>query len=314
MRRVRPSLRRRSGRRPAQVVAPAARGRRPALLVLLALLIPAGCGAPPPTPTPVARPQPLPAQPRVLRARLPLPPVLRAQGGADDKPQADGLAGAWARVFVRANPGPFQYVAYEITARGSAGVMSHLRGMMGRRDAVIRTNLVSRARLRAVFQQLNALGAAQLLPPNRPTVVSLDRDDDRKWPDRSKVPIYELSFRLGKTERTVVIADPFRDPDPRYVAFINAVRGAVVRTVGDIGYHGATGAAGQTGYVHIDSVPGATVRLDGVLLPNRTPVLAFPTKPGPHTVVLENKALGLKRTFTVRVRAGRSTSLEVDLR
>ena len=245
--------------------------------------------------------------------RVPLPAVLEAAVTRTAAPVQDGLQGAWARVFLRANPGPFQYVAYEITARGDAGVMSHLRGMMGRRDAVIRTELVSRDRLRAVFAELKNLDAAGLRPPVKPVHVAKDADDERRWPDRSRVPVYELSYRYGGIEQTVVIAAPYRAADPRYARFINVVRAAVIGRVGHIGYHGTTGAQGP-GYLYVDSVPTATVTLDGVELPNKTPVLAFPARPGVHVVVLENKRKQLVRTFKVRIRAGRTTSLEVDLR
>ncbi len=247
------------------------------------------------------------------RRRVPLPAVLEAAVASPAAPAQDGLQGAWARVFLRANPGPFQYVAYEITARGDAGVMSHLRGMMGRRDAVIRTELVSRDRLRAVFAELKRVDAAGLLPPVKPVHLAKNVDDERRWPDRSRVPIYELSYRHGGIEKTVVVAAPYRAADPRYARFINVVRAAVIGRVGHIGYHGTTGAQGP-GYLYVDSVPTATVKLDGVELPNKTPVLAFPARPGVHVVVLENKRKQLVRTFKVRIRAGRTTSLEVDLR
>ncbi|MCO4760674.1 MAG: hypothetical protein KC502_04175 [Myxococcales bacterium] len=246
--------------------------------------------------------------------RLTLPAVLQESGGAADKSPNDGLQGAWARVFLRANPGPFQYVAYEITARGRAGVMSHLRGMMGRRDAIIRTELVPRAALREVFAALKALGAADLRPPPKPVHQATNADDDRRWPDRSAKPVYELSYRLGGVDRTVVIQSPYRSKDLRYARFINTVRAAVIARVGTIGYHGPTGEDGAAGYLHVDSVPTATVSVDGVRLPNATPVLAFALRPGTHHVVLENKRLGLVRTFKVRIRSGRTTSLEVDLR
>jgi len=267
------------------------------------------------------RPQPLtktqavekPVTP-AIRRRVPLPAVLEAGGGTAEVAKKDGLQGAWARVFLRANPGPFQYVAYEITARGSAGVMSHLRGMMGRRDAVIRTELVSRDRLRAVFTELQRLNAAGLRPPKRPVHVAKNADDDRRWPDRSSVPVYELSYRYAGVEHTVVVAAPYRSADPRYARFINVVRAAVVGRVGHIGYHGPTGAHGEAGYLHVDSVPTAKVFLDGVELPNKTPVLAFAARAGVHVLVLENKKHRLRRTYKVRIRAGRTTSLEVDLR
>ena len=252
----------------------------------------------------------------------------------DDKlPNDVALEDAWARVFLRSNPGPYQYVAYEITARGKAGVISHTRGTMGRKDPIMRTELIDREKLRRIMGRIRDIGAAKLVDPgplvtpedakkrgkkrkksgNKDVDAMLD-DDDKRWPEQSPVPIYELSYRLGGKTRQIVVADPYRSDDPRYARFINAVREEVVGTVGDVGWHGGTSSDAQAGYLFVDSVPSATVYVDGVKVPGKTPVFAYPTSAGKHTVVLENELHGLKRTFKVKVKRGVTTSLEVDLR
>lgn len=286
---------------------------------------------------------------RKPRRQLPsLPPVLMgklvgraqlAQAAVDKSlPTEAELDTAWARVFLRSNPGPFQYVAYEITARGNAGVISHTRGTMGRKDPIMRTELIDRPKLRQIMGRLRALDAASLVDPGplvspansapkparkSPRRRSKKRDakgddgddhDDTRWPDRSAVPVYELSFRLAGKTRTVVVADPYRSADPRYARFINAVRDEVIATVGDVGWHSGTSEDAKAGYLFIDSVPSADVWVDGVKLPEKTPVFAYAAAAGKHTVVLENEAQGLKKTFKVKVRRGATTSLEVDLR
>ncbi|GEM_PF-2820037 len=300
------------------------------------------------------------------KVKLPeLPPVLmgklmgRERLAVGGLPTDKELQGAWARVFLRSNPGPYQYVAYEITSRGKAGVVSHLRGTMGRKDPIIRTELIDRDKLRLIMGKLRDLGAASLADPG-PLVdpeesakrtaaspkgkkrrkpgkkgkngkngkkrkkagatkaigkqVDPDEDDEKRWPDASDVPIYELSYRLGGKHRNVVVADPYGSGDKRYALYINAVRASVIRTVGDIGWHAGTGSDASGGFLFIDSVPSSAVTVDGVKVPGVTPVFAYPTSPGKHTIVLENEAHGLKRVYKVQVRRGQTTSLEVDLR
>lgn len=247
-----------------------------------------------------------------------------AATAADDPALATDaeLADAWARVLLRANPGPFQYVAYEITARGPAGVASHVRGMMGRRDVVTRTELLPKDQLRRLLGKLRDLGALTLAHPPMPPVkapkpkpgAKVEPPDPLAGPSQSAVPVYELSFRLGGKENTFLVADPYAMADGRYGEFINAIREVSVRTAGDIGYHAPSGPSGQEGYLFIDSVPSARATVDGVLLDRETPILAYTVSPGPHTIVLENARLGLKREYKVRVQSGVTTSLEVDLR
>ncbi len=277
---------------------------------------PVESATPPPPPLPAALRPPSPA---TVAATSKLPTVAQ-------------LKGAWARVYLLSNPGPFQYVAYEVTSRGGAGVVSHLRGMMGRRDAIIRTELISRDRLATLMGALRDLGAADLPepPPLPGAEASKKAREARKGtlpevnesglrpradiPHQSEVPIYELSYRLGDKEKTVMIASPTLHPDPRFGRFITEVRRFVIASVGDIGYHGPTGPPSRRGFLFIDSVPGASVTVDGVALPDPTPVFAYAVSAGKHVVVLENKEHGLKQTYKVTVKPGMTTSVEVDLR
>ena len=258
-----------------------------------------------------------------------LPAPLRP--GAVAEQRSVGPATGWARVYVRANPGPFQYVAYELHARGSAAVASHLRGTLGRKDAVMRTELMSLPRFVAVRDRLRDLGAAELgpLPPADPHAVRVPEDGRRGpgcaadpdgvekktgLPCRSARPIYELSWQDGERGWTAAIADPYSHPDARYARFIDVVRQATLDAAGRVAFHPPTRVEGGTGFLFIDSVPGARVFVDGVELDEGTPVLSYPTSPGSHTIKLVNDKHGLTRSYKVRVEPRRTTSLEVDLR
>ncbi len=244
------------------------------------------------------------------------------------------LDDAWARVYIRANPGPFQYTAYEITPRGRAGPASQVKGMMGRKDVVTRLELLSRDRIRALFQSLVDVDALNLPHPPLPSVhtdatvqvkskkapkgdlglAGVQAPDPLQGPTHSAVPVYEVSIRLGGRENSFLVADPFAMADRRYAACVQLIRDLAIATAGEVSYAGPEGHEGADGYLFIDSVPGAQVQVDAMKLPDGTPILGYTVPAGDHTIILENKELGLKRSYKVRVQAGLTTSLEVELR
>lgn len=251
------------------------------------------------------------------------PAVALPQASTNSQLPSDAeLVESWARVQIRANPGPNQYLAYEVTARGTAGVVSHLRGFMGRKDVIANTELLSREKLRLLFGRLRDLGGLQLVS-QMPVVVEkkpLKKMDDNArraashGPERSDLPVFELSFRLGGRENTVLVQDPFALPDRRYAQFILAVRDLSIQVAGDIGYHAPTGRDGEQGYLFIDSVPSAKVWIDDVQLNEETPVFCYTLAPGVHVVRLRSDKHELQRDYKVKISPGQSSALEVDLR
>ncbi len=250
------------------------------------------------------------------------------------------LDDSWARLLVRANPGPYHYLSYEVTARGPAGVVSQVRGFMGRGDVITRTELVPKAELRRLFGYFRDLGAlawpgvvAPAAPVQRAVtplqtkakgkakraavaqtgLLEADRDP-ALGPARSSEPMVELSFRLGGQEKTVLLPSPLALADRRYARFVEVLRAMVMRVTGDIGYHAPLGAGDEKGYLFIDSQPSAEVSVDGTALGEATPILSYAVAPGVHMVVLENKRLGLRRETKVRVQAGLTTSVELELK
>lgn len=263
-------------------------------------------------------------------------PWLPADMTATQLPSDAELDDSWARVLLRANPGPFHYLSYEVTVRGPAGVVSHVRGFMGRGDVVTRTELVPKAEVRRLFGYLRDLGALEWsgvqLPwsapsPPAPAKAKAKRGkaaaqaglleagrDPSLGPERSVEPVVEVSFRLGGREKTLLLPSPLTLADRRYARFIEVLRAVAIRATGEIGYHAPLGQGGTAGYLFIDSQPSAQVTVDGVTLTDTTPILAYAVAPGVHTVVLENKRLGLRRETKVRVQAGLTTSVELELK
>lgn len=268
------------------------------------------------------------------------PPLLPADVTGTQLPSDADLSDCWARVLLRANPGPFQYLAYEVTDRGPAGVVTQVRGFMGRSDVVTRTELLPKAELRRLFAYLRDQGALDLptvLPRQAPVAEPAAAPPKGKpsrakskaaaqktgileagWdytlgPPRSAEPIYELSFRLAGRENTVLVPAPFGRADRRYARFIETLRALALRTTGEIPYHPPLGNAGVAGYLFIDSVPSASVSVDGTKLTDTTPIFAYAVAPGSHTVVLENARLSLRREVKVKVQAGMTTSVQLEL-
>jgi hypothetical protein len=286
--------------------------------------------------------------PAILAYLTVVPLAWAADPAAGGAPSAAGpaeisdaaLADAWARVLVRSNPGPYQYVAYEVTSRGVAGVASHTVGVMGRRDAIIKTELMAKAELKTLLQQLQQAGAWEL-PALAPPVVSTvkttaktskkvkkhkgkvvptpsviaaaEAPDPLQTPPQSAVPVYELSVRLGGKEHTILVTDPFGQNDRRYTQVLGLIRDAAIRTAGDIGFPGTTGSS-RPGYVYVDSVPSARVWIDGALAQETTPLLNWSLSPGKHTVEFEQPGQPTRKAFPVQIRPGLTTTLEVDLR
>lgn len=237
------------------------------------------------------------------------------------------LEDSWARVLLRANPGPYQYLAYEVTYRDHVGVVSHLRGFMGRTEVVSRTELLRGSdtrRLMGWLRDANMLDMPkpQLPPAAKSKLVRVKGkgksaptadEEARTGPPSSTVPIYELSFRLGGRENTLLVAEPFAQADYRYALFIETLRRVATQAAGSIAYQPPSGSMGAQGFLFIDSVPSAEVTIDGVAIGESTPVLSWAVAPGSHTIVLENKRLGLKQQTKVRVQAGLTTSVEIPL-
>ena len=243
-------------------------------------------------------------------------------------PTDSELEDSWARVALRANPGPYQYLAYEVTMRGNAGVVSNVRGFMGRSDVISKTDLIRKEDVRRLFGFLRDQGLLSMRLPEAPTptasagkakgkpvavIPPFDPNNPHLGPARSTVPVFDLSFRLGGREATVLVADPFSHPDRRFATLINVVRQVTLAVSGDIAYQPPTGTMGTQGYIFIDSVPSAEVTIDGVAIGESTPVISWTIASGSHVITLENKRLGVKAETKVWVHSGRTTSVELVL-
>ena len=243
-------------------------------------------------------------------------------------PTDQELEDSWARVALRANPGPYQYLAYEVTMRGNAGVVSNVRGFMGRSDVISKTDLIRKEDVRRLFGFLRDQGLLGMRLPEAPTPTASSGNAKRKQvavippfdpnnphlgPARSTVPVFDLSFRLGGREATVLVADPFSHADRRFATLINVVRQVTLAVSGDIAYQPPTGTMGTQGYIFIDSVPSAEVSIDGVAIGESTPVISWTIASGSHVITLENKRLGVKAETKVWVQSGRTTSVELVL-
>lgn len=257
------------------------------------------------------------ALPAAAESPSPLPDAITSA----NLPTDAELEESWARVILRANPGPYQYLAYEVTTRGPAGVLSHVRGFVGRGDVISRTELVRKHDLRRLFGWLRDQGMLSMPAPPEPPpgkkkakkVEPFDPVNPHLGPIYSAVPVFDLSVRLAGKECTVLVADPFSQRERRYALLIRTLRQMAVAATGEIAYQPPSGVMGAQGYLVVDSAPSAEVTIDGVPTGESTPVLAWALAPGSHVVTLENKRLGLKRDVKVKIQAGQTSTLELML-
>jgi len=233
----------------------------------------------------------------------------RLASAADDlSPEARALQGASARVRLMDGPSPFQYAAYEVSARGPAGVAVHTRGVMGRSEVMLKTELVTIEALGAFMKDLEVLGAAAIVS----NVPKAPAPKPKRGP---RVPggRWEVTWELGGRTTRALVDAPYRQRDLRAARFIERVRGFVVRTCGEIAWQPSSGKEDARGWLTVDSVPSAEVEIDGAPTGEETPLFSYQLAPGPHKVTLRRKDRGIVRDFKVVIDAGFITPLEVVL-
>lgn len=68
-------------------------------------------------------------------------------------------------------------------------------------------------------------------------------------------------------------------------------------------------AAAEPGFLNVQSVPAARVRINGTDTGRYTPIINLPLEPGRHRIELVNPDFGLERTFTVTIEPGRARTV-----
>lgn len=211
-------------------------------------------------------------------------------------PIPTALAGDGVRITLSGPAVPYATVAYEVASkRGTivATVEKQFAADFGQRSEVA---ILTRQDLDVLLVELAGLGLF--------SAQSAQVDGARA--------ALTVEARWGDRAVRVTAPDPSDRPDSPLARIARRVRGAVTRETGRQPFGDQMLLPAERGRLRLTSRPAARVRLDGVTLDGRTPMLDVTVTAGPHTLDLSSDA-GPTRTYTVQVDVGKTTAVDVDL-
>ena len=195
---------------------------------------------------------------------------------------------------------PYASVVYELAReRGAvvATVTKRFADGFGHRSEV---GLLTDRDLTALLTELTALGAYTLTPR-----IITGAQTPRT--------IYTLSIRRAGRHRTLTVHDPEWSPETRHRALFDRIRAAAAAHTDPIPFRDALLLPHEAGTLWVRSTPPATLALDGVPITGRTPT-DLRVAAGPHRLTLTPIGGGEPRDYDITIRAGKTTSLTLDLR
>lgn len=193
---------------------------------------------------------------------------------------------------------PYARVTYEVATRRGAivvGVRKAFADGFGHRDEV---GLTTADELDALLAELDAMGAFAL-PPR---VVDGPR---ARW---------TMTVQRGAKRRVLRMDDPGLTDDLRYRALIDRIIAAVNTEVDPILFRDPMLLPSEAGRLRLSSRPPARVSIDGLPLDGQTPMTDLRLPVGAHQILLTPVSGGEPHPYTVRIEAGKTTSLAVELR
>jgi len=118
----------------------------------------------------------------------------------------------------------------------------------------------------------------------------------------------------GSRQHSWTVDDPGISFDGRHAHCIALVRALVSKRVGEIEFRDVMLLPGESGRLRVFADRPATVALDGVLLGSNTPLLSLRVSAGVHRVELRPLRSDAVYSYSVKVEAGKTTSLSVELK
>lgn len=241
---------------------------------------------------------------RMFRALLPslllLGLVPTAHADSQPPPPSDG---DYVRVILeQPSASPFSVVRYEIVTRGRTTSAIHRRQLPGYGEPLHGLSLLTRKEAGALYDRLRALGALEL---TEAAPAAGARAPDVSW---------RVQVSLDGKEREWLVHDPIDHKDRRHFRIIEAVRQVVVAHAGAQPYRNVFYDADDMGWVNILSAPVAKIRIDGFDTQLETPLYGYELAEGTHSVRLVTPDGAYDRTYKIKVEAGVTTHLAVDLR
>lgn len=215
------------------------------------------------------------------------PTAYAAPGGADQ-----------VRLELSGSATPYAKVTYEVAPRRGAvivGVRKAFAEGFGHRDEV---GLLTAEDLDALLAELDAMGAFAL-PPRT---------------SKSRRARWTLTIRWGDKRRVLTIDDPGLADDLRYRALVDRVVMAVEAELDPILFRDPMLLPGEAGRLRLSARPPARVAINGLPVEGKTPMNDLRLPVGTHTITLTPVSGGDAHPYEVRIEAGKTTSLAVELR
>lgn len=198
-------------------------------------------------------------------------------------------------------PTPFGSIRYEVVERAGSVSASHRRDLPSRAQSLQGMGLLTKAEAAALFDLLRSSNALKL--------PDATRDDPRLGQTTWRVEV-----GLDGAEHTFRVTDPTNQTDRRYERIIDAVRQVAVTQGGALPFRNTLMPVRSLGWIEIVAMPPGRVFIDGTDTQLETPVWAYEVGAGLHTVRLVTPDGQYDRTYQVRVEAGGTTRVAVDLR
>ncbi len=193
---------------------------------------------------------------------------------------------------------PYQSLSYEIHLnRGTAMVnlQREYQSHFGRQDEVALLTQTEFFKLMELFGEL----CAATLP---------DAPHRKAWTR------YRLEYRWKEKKHSFFVEDPEHQQDPRYRLLIHRLRSEVLARISPMPFRDQMLLRKESGLLLLFSEPQAEVWIDGRRLEGSTPLKNLKLRAGMHQLRLKPLSGGLNYDYEIKISAGRTTSLRLDLR
>jgi len=205
-------------------------------------------------------------------------------------------------ILEQPSPSPFSVVRYEVVRRGRATAVVQRRQIEGYGEPLHAMALLTRPEVEALARALAEAHVESLPDAPAPTV---------------RVPgalTWRVEVDLPASTHTFRVTAPEAQPDRRYAHVIRALRDTVSQHTGPLPFRNVFFPRAERGWLDVQSIPAARLRVDGVDTGLETPIYGYEVPAGRHTLRLVSRTPALDRTYTVTVERGGTTQIAVDLR
>lgn len=196
---------------------------------------------------------------------------------------------------------PYHTIRYEITRRRPATTAVHRRTLPGLEEGLHALGLLTPEESAAFFATVRALDVMHL-----PSIAAAT--------PQAGVLTWRCDLQLDGAHASFIATDLENLADRRYARLFDATRRLVLANAGELPFRNVFFPSKDRGWLNIESVPAASVVIDGLETKLETPMYSYDIGAGPHTLVLRSLDGRFERTFDVKVEPQGTTTLRIDLR